>query len=161
MRELGRVEGRAGDYLRLTTESTLQNYTLARLGDESASAVVMDVQSGELLAIASAPSFDPNKFVRGISVADYNALLEDDHRPLANKSVQGAYPPGSTFKMITVLAALADGVVSLDEEVYCGGYTELGQRRFHCWRRGGHGHLPLHGAIEQSCDVYFYEISVS
>ena len=159
MRELGRVEGRAGEYLRLTTESALQNYVLARLGDESASAVVMDVNSGDLLAIGSAPSFDPNKFVRGISVADYNGLLEDDHRPLANKSVQGAYPPGSTFKMVTVLAALEDGVIEPDEKIFCGGYTELGQRRFHCWRRGGHGDLALHGAIEQSCDVYFYDIA--
>ncbi|MEM1387703.1 MAG: penicillin-binding protein 2 [Pseudomonadota bacterium] len=159
MRELGRVEGDAGDTLRLTTDSGLQNYVQARLGDESASAVVMEVDSGEILAIGSSPSFDPNKFVRGISVADFNALLEDDHRPLANKSVQGAYPPGSTFKMITALAALEDGVIDEAEQITCNGFTELGERRFHCWSRGGHGRQNLYDAIAQSCDVYFYDIA--
>ncbi|MDF0601787.1 penicillin-binding protein 2 [Psychromarinibacter sp. C21-152] len=159
MRELDRVEGRSGQDIRLTVDSALQNYLQVRLGDESASAVVMNVETGDLLAIGSAPSFDPNKFVRGISVADYRALLEDDHRPLANKSVQGAYPPGSTFKMVTALAALEDGVIEPDEEVYCPGYKELGRRRFHCWKRWGHGDLALVNALEQSCDVYFYDIA--
>ncbi len=159
MRELGRISGRAGDNIRLTVDSALQNYVQVRLGEESASAVVMDCESGDLLAVGSAPSFDPNKFVRGISVADYRALLENDHRPLHNKSVQGTYPPGSTFKMVTALAALEHGVVEPDETIFCGGYKELGNRRFHCWRRGGHGRLPLVNALEQSCDVYFYEIA--
>ncbi len=159
MRELGRVPGRPGDNIRLTLDSGLQNYAQVRMGDESASAVVMDVNSGEILALASAPSFDPNKFVRGISSADYRGLLDDNHRPLSNKSVQGAYPPGSTFKMATALAALEEGVIEPEEKVRCVGYIELGKRRFHCWRRGGHGSLPLLNAMEQSCDVYFYEIA--
>ncbi len=159
MRELGRIPGRSGDNIRLTIDSALQNYMQARLGEESASAVVMDVDTGEILAITSAPSFDPNSFVRGISVADYRALLEDDHRPLANKSVQGAYPPGSTFKMVTVLAALEDGVIEPEERIHCGGFTELGNRRFHCWRRGGHGKVDLKESLQQSCDVYYYEIA--
>ncbi len=159
MRELDRIQGRPGVNLQLTIDSALQNYSQVRLGDESASAVVMDTATGDILAIASAPSFDPNKFVRGISVADYKGLLEDDHRPLSNKTVQGAYPPGSTFKMVTALAALEEGVIDASEGIYCGGYKELGQRRFHCWRRGGHGTVPLVAALEQSCDVYFYDIA--
>src|SRR6056297_258109 len=111
MRELDRQEGRKGADIQLTIDHGLQNFAQARLGDESASAVVMDLATGDLLAIASAPSFDPNKFVRGISVPDYRGLMEDDHRPLANKTVQGTYPPGSTFKMVTALAAIEAGVI--------------------------------------------------
>ncbi len=93
MRELGRTEAGPGDNIRLTIDYRLQNYALKRLGDESAAVVVIDVKNGDLRAIASAPSFDPNLFAQGISVADYKGLLEDDHRPLADKSVQGTYPP--------------------------------------------------------------------
>ena len=105
------------------------------------------------------PSFDPNLFVRGISTADYAALTEDDHRPLADKTVQGAYPPGSTYKMVTALAALEAGVISTEETVYCRGFTEVGGRRFHCWKRAGHGHVSLGQSLEQSCDVFYYEMA--
>jgi penicillin-binding protein 2 len=159
MRELGRVEGTPGTDLQLTIDAGLQNFSQARMAGESAAAVVMDTQTGDVLALASAPSFDPNLFVRGISVADYTKLTEDEYRPLANKTVQGIYPPGSTFKMITALAALEAGLVEIDEEIFCGGYKELGNRRFHCWRRGGHGKVDLVEAIYQSCDVYFYDIA--
>lgn len=159
MREVDRREGQQGANLRMTLDARLQNYALARLGQESAAVVVMDVQQGDILAIASAPSFDPNLFVRGISSADYRALTENDHRPLADKTVQGAYPPGSTFKMVTALAALEAGVISLDETVYCPGFVKLGDRRFHCWRSGGHGHVSLEESLQQSCDVYYYEIA--
>ena len=140
--------------MQLTIDHGLQNFMRARLGAESAGAVVMDVKNGDLLGIASAPSFDPNKFVRGISVADYRELTENPYRPLANKTVQGTYPPGSTFKMVTALAALEDGVIGPDETVYCPGFVEKGGRRFHCWRRGGHGNVDLVKSLEQSCDVY-------
>jgi penicillin-binding protein 2 len=159
MRELNRKEGDAGKNVEITIDQKLQNYVLARLGEDSAAAMVIDVQTGDILASASAPSFDPNLFVRGISGPDYRALTEDDHRPLADKAVQGAYPPGSTFKMVTALAALEAGVISPDETVYCRGFTELGNRRFHCWKRAGHGHMDLVEGLEQSCDVYFYEIA--
>lgn len=159
MRELGRFEGDAGANVQITIDQRLQNYVQARLGDESAAAVVIDVRTGDILSINSAPSFDPNLFVRGISGPDYRQLTEDDHRPLADKTVQGAYPPGSTFKMITALAALEAGVVGLEETVYCPGYTELGNRRFHCWKGGGHGHMHLTESLQQSCDVYYYEVA--
>jgi penicillin-binding protein 2 len=159
MRELDRRDGDPGANVRLTIDHRLQNYVQARLGDESAAAVVIDVTTGDILAINSAPSFDPNLFVRGISAEDYRMLTENDHRPLADKSVQGAYPPGSTFKLVTALAALDAGVISPSETVWCPGYTELGNRRFHCWKRGGHGHVGMTQSLEQSCDVYYYEVA--
>ena len=159
MRELERQEGVPGADLRLTIDADIQNFVQVRLGDESAAVVAMDVESGDILAIASAPSFDPNLFVRGISQADYSTLTENDHRPLANKCVQGAYPPGSTFKMVTALAALQAGVINSGTGVYCPGHYEMGGRRFHCWKRGGHGTVSLNSALAESCDVYFYDIA--
>ncbi|MDO9526743.1 MAG: penicillin-binding protein 2, partial [Gemmobacter sp.] len=159
MRELDRQEGDAGGDIRLSVDAGLQNYVQARLGNESASAVVMEVNTGDILAIASAPSFDPNLFVRGISTADYRLLTENDHRPLANKSVQGAYPPGSTFKMVTALAALEAGVITPETTVRCPGHYDSGGRRFHCWKRGGHGGVNLQRALAESCDVYFYDVA--
>ena len=159
MRELDRNEGEPGADVRLTIDADVQNFVQARLGDESAACVVIDVQNGDLIAIASAPSFDPNLFVRGISQADYSTLMQHDHRPLANKSVQGAYPPGSTFKMVTALAALEAGVINADSTVSCPGYLEFGNRKFHCWKRGGHGRVNLERSLMESCDVYYYDIA--
>lgn len=159
MREIDRREGDAGVKLRMTLDARLQNYTMARLGDNSGAAVVLDLTQGDVLAIASAPSFDPNLFVRGISSTDYTSLIENDHRPLADKTVQGAYPPGSTFKTVTLLAALDAGVLAPNETVYCRGYTELGNRKFHCWKHSGHGPVGVEQSLEQSCDVFYYEVA--
>lgn len=159
MRELDRRQGISGKNLQLSVDAGLQNYVQVRLGDTSAAAVVIDTDNGDVLALASSPSYDPNKFVRGISVSDYASLTENEYRPLANKAVQGLYPPGSTFKMVTALAALEDGVIDLDETITCNGFKQLGKRRFHCWRRGGHGKMNLHNSIKQSCDVFYYEIA--
>ena len=159
MRELDRREGDEGADVVLTLDAALQNYARIRMGDESASAVVMDVESGDLLAVTSAPSFDPNLFVRGISNAEFRGLMDDDHRPLSNKAVQGAYPPGSTFKMVTALAALEAGVITPETSVRCPGHYDAGGRRFHCWKRGGHGSVNLTKSLSESCDVYYYDIS--
>ncbi|WP_417628501.1 penicillin-binding protein 2 [Pararhodobacter aggregans] len=159
MRELDRQEGDPGSTLQLTLDRQLQAFTLARLGEDSAAAVVLEVQTGNVLALASAPSFDPNLFVRGISVADYGGLRDNDHRPMSNKTVQGAYPPGSTFKMVTALAAFEAGLATPDERVYCPGYIEAAGRRFHCWNRGGHGRVNLTSALSESCDVFFYDMA--
>jgi len=112
MRELDRVEGDPGSDVHLTIDAGIQNFIQARLGEESASCVVMDVTNGDIIAAVSSPSFDPNLFVRGISSTNFRYLMDHDHRPMANKSVQGAYPPGSTFKMVTALAALEEGMIT-------------------------------------------------
>jgi len=159
MRELERSEGLPGADMRLTIDADVQNFVQARMGVESAACVVMDVNNGDLIAAVSSPSFDPNLFVRGISQTDYSSLLENDHRPLANKVVQGVYPPGSTFKMVTALAALEAGVIDTETRVRCPGYLEYGDTRFHCWKRGGHGSVDLARSLAESCDVYFYDIA--
>ncbi|MBM3614423.1 MAG: penicillin-binding protein 2 [Alphaproteobacteria bacterium] len=160
MRELDRIEGQAGSDVHLTIDAGVQNFIQARLGEESASCIVMDVTNGDIIAAVSSPSFDPNLFVRGISNTDFRYLMDHDHRPLANKAVQGAYPPGSTFKMVTALAALEEGVITPETTVRCPGHFESGGRRFHCWRRGGHGAVDLERSLSESCDVYYYEVAL-
>ena len=159
MRELERKEGSKGANLKLTLDTNLQAYVRARLGTESASAVVLDCKTGEILAICSSPTYDPNKFVRGISFDDYGALRDDNHRPLASKTVQDAYPPGSTFKMVTILAALEAGIINHREKIRCNGHIEVSNRKFHCWKRDGHGNVDLVKSLRESCDVYYYELA--
>jgi penicillin-binding protein 2 len=159
MRELGRDEGIPGADIQLTCDYRLTNFIKERLKGESAAVVVMDVENGDLVAIASSPAYDPNLFVQGISGPDYRALTEDKYRPLADKTVQGTYPPGSTYKMITALAALQDGKIRPNETVWCPGHYQLGNRRFHCWKRGGHGHVDLNKSLVESCDVYYYDVA--
>ncbi|PWJ17000.1 penicillin-binding protein 2 [Jannaschia seohaensis] len=159
MRELGRTPGQSGKDVQLTIDAALQNFTQVRLAGESASCVVMDVTNGDVLAAVSSPAYDPNLFVSGISVPDYAALRDNDHRPLHNKIVQGLYPPGSTFKMVTQLAALEAGLVAPGETVWCPGYLTVSNRRFHCWKRGGHGHVDAAKSLRESCDVYYYEMA--
>ena len=159
MRELERQEGDPGADIRLTIDADVQNFAQARLGEESAAVVVIDLTNGDIICCASSPSFDPNLFVRGISHVDYSALTENDHRPLANKAASGAYPPGSTFKMVTALAGLDSGIVTAETKVSCPGYIEFGDRRFHCWRREGHGTVRLERSLAESCDVFYYDIA--
>lgn len=159
MRELGRDDGIAGQDIQLTLDTNLQEYAMKRLAGQSASAIVMDVRNGDVMAMASAPGFDPNLFVRGISTADWGALRDNEYRPLSNKSVSGAYPPGSTFKMVVALAARESDVIKANETVFCPGYYELGGRRFHCWKRGGHGKVDMVNSLKQSCDVYYYDVA--
>lgn len=160
MRELDRREGVQGVTVQLTVSQELQRYALEKLRGQSGSVVVMDVRNGDLLALASSPTFDPNKFVNGISTKDWQALNDPKWRPLFNKAVSGAYPPGSTFKMVVALAALEEGLVEDVEDVYCPGHMEVSGRKFHCWKSGGHGKVNLKEALRQSCDVYFYDIAL-
>ncbi|MEO0360128.1 MAG: penicillin-binding protein 2 [Pseudomonadota bacterium] len=159
IREIDREDGAPGADMELTIDLGLQNYAVERVAGESAAVVMMEVDTGDVVALASNPGFDPNKFVVGISQKEWSALLEDKYRPLANKAVSGQYPPGSTFKMLVALAALEHGVVGPRETVFCNGRYKLGNRYFHCWRRGGHGHMHLRDSIKQSCDVYYYEVA--
>jgi penicillin-binding protein 2 len=157
IRELDRRDGQPGSDLRLSIDLDLQRLAFERLGEESGAAVLLDVHSGNVLALVSAPAFDPNGFVRGMSAATWKDLVKSEKSPLTNKALAGQYAPGSTFKPAVALAALAKGVMTPDEGVFCNGVTELGNSRFHCWKRGGHGWMNMQGAIAQSCDTYFYE----
>ncbi len=159
MRELALDPSTPGPDMQITLDHHLQNFMRVRLEGQSAAAIVMDVTNGDLLGCTSAPSFDPNLFVRGISSRDYGALRDNEFRPLSDKTVQGAYPPGSTVKMSNALAALESGVMDPNEIVTCNGYVEISGRRFHCWKRGGHGRVDMVRGLRESCDVYFYEIA--
>ena len=160
MRNLDRKEGKPGKNIQLTVDTELQAYIQARLGLESASAVVMNCKNGEILAIASSPSYDPNKFVKGISYSDFDELRDNELRPLASKTVQDAYPPGSTFKIVTALAALKANIISPKDNFSCDGKMEISNRLFHCWKKGGHGEMDLAKSLSESCDVYFYELAL-
>ena len=144
-----------GNVLQLSIDAGLQAYAARRLGDNSGSVVVMDTQTGDLLAMSSMPAYDPNSFSDGISHDEWDMLSKDDHIPLLNKVMQGLYPPGSTIKPMTALAILAAGV-DPDRTVLCTGAYRLGSGLFHCHKRGGHGHLNMRQAIAASCDIYFY-----
>ena len=144
----------------LTVDAELQRAAIERFGDESGAAVVLDIETGAILAFVSTPAFDPNDFVNGISYADYNALRDNDRSPLYHKAYDGTYPPGSTFKMVVATAALEAGI-DPNERVYCNRYYRFGNRTWHCWKPGGHGAVDMHWAIKGSCDVYFYEISTA
>lgn len=159
IRELSRVDSQKGKRLTLTLDADLQMQCQEMLKRErSASAVVMDAITGEVYALCSWPSFDPNLFSRGIPADIWEGLLADETNPLTNKAVTGQYPPGSTFKMVTALAALEAGI-SPATHVFCPGHYMLGNGKFHCWRAGGHGSVGFEQALVQSCDTFFYEVS--
>jgi penicillin-binding protein 2 len=159
IRELMREEGVPGEEAVLTIDLALQTFVVERLKGESAAVVVMEIHSGEVLALVSCPSYNPNAFSLGLSHKDWRALLDDPGKPLINKAAAGQYPPGSTFKPAVAVAALEAGAITPDATIFCNGHIRLGNHIFHCWKRGGHGHMDLRMAIAQSCDVYFYEIA--
>ncbi len=141
----------------------LQKFTVGLFADSlQGGAVAIDPNTGEVLALYSAPSWDPNKFTGGIPVEYYKQLLDDKRRPLVNKAIQGTYPPGSTFKLATSIIGLEEGVVGVDDHmpVPCTGGYQFGNRYFRCWEKKGHGSLSLEGAIKHSCDVYFYQLGL-
>jgi penicillin-binding protein 2 len=158
VQELRRTPPVPGENLVLTLDAKLQQATYDRLVQErSAAAVVMDVHNGAIYALASAPAFDPNIFIQGIPTDLWQQLNTDPTKPLLNKAFGGTYPPGSTFKMVTALAALESRAMTPQTTVFCPGYTMLGTHKFHCWKKEGHGTVDLNRAIGQSCDCYFYE----
>ena len=121
--------------------------------------MVMDCRNGEVLAMATNPSFDPSLFNSGVSQAQWVEWTNEPRTPLINKAAAGLYAPGSTFKMAVALAGLTAGAVAPYDRINCPGYLDLGDTRFHCWRKGGHGTLDLHGGLKNSCDVFFYEVA--
>jgi len=127
---------------------------------ESGAAVVMDIQTGAVRAMVSVPMYDPNLFTGRLLSRDWQRLNNHPRTPLLNRALSGQYAPGSTFKMVVGLAALEAGVISSRTKFFCGGSMTLGTAKFHCWRQGGHGSVDIIGALEQSCDVFFYEIAL-
>lgn len=156
---LGRKESVQGQDIQLTIDSQLQDEIRSLIGEESASAVVLNCQNGEVMAMVSNPSFDPSLFDSGVSHAQWKAWMNDERNPLMDKAVAGLYPPGSTFKPAVALAALEAKTITPNDRINCPGYYDYGGTRFHCWNKYGHGSLNLHEAIKFSCDVYFYEVA--
>ncbi|MEE9316987.1 MAG: penicillin-binding protein 2, partial [Rhodospirillales bacterium] len=159
IRELTRQEGQAGEEVALTIDLELQNMVSRRFGDQSGAAVVMDVMNGDVLALASTPAFDPNAFNKGLSAREWQELATNPKAPLTNKAVSGQFSPGSTFKMIVLLAALENGIITPENRFHCTGEMKLGDATFHCWKKGGHGWMDAYNGVTQSCDVYFYEVA--
>ena len=160
IRELRRKEGEPGREVSTTLDLGLQIATAERLAKEqSAAAVVMDPHRGDVLAMVSSPGFNPNAFNEGLSGNEWRGLVRDPYAPLINKAIAGLYAPGSTFKIAVALAALEAGI-PVEHSPYCRGYMTLGDRRFHCWKKHGHGRMALVDAIRESCDIYFYDVAL-
>ena len=163
LKTLRKLSPESGNNLILTLDVKIQE-ELEKLMTETAeqnmngSVVVMKVQTGEIIAIISKPSFDPNKFAAGISPKNWRDLVTDEWHPLQNRSIHGQYPPGSTYKIVTAIAGLGEGVIKPDTSIFCPGHFKLGRGRYRCWKKSGHGFMNLHDALVQSCDVYFYTI---
>lgn len=148
-----------GKSLQLSIDANLQDKVSKILEGQSAAAVVMDANSGQILAMGSTPGFNANNMIGGIASAEWNSLINNPRLPLTNKAVSLTYPPGSVFKPIVALAALESGI-SKDERFFCRGYYELGNRKFACWFKAGHGSVDMHKGILQSCNCYFYQLAL-
>ncbi|HTZ77200.1 MAG TPA: penicillin-binding protein 2 [Stellaceae bacterium] len=160
VRELSREEGTPGQEVTLTIDAELQQFAAQRCVSEgSVACVVMDAPTGEVLAMVAVPGYDPAAFAAGLTSAMWRELTENPFNPLTNKTISGVYAPGSTFKPMVALAALDAGVATPESRVSCPGHFDLGNTVFHCWKKGGHGSLDMHGGIKNSCDVYFYEMA--
>ena len=155
-------KGEKGKTLRLTIDTEIQKLSNELLKDQAGSICVMDIYSGDIIAMHSSPSFDPNLFVFGISKDDWQLIRNNPMKPLVNKTLQGNYSPGSTIKPIVALSALENGIINTNFAVNCRGHKhplELYGQTYHCWKKQGHGFMNLRNAMKQSCDIYFYEVA--
>lgn len=159
LRTISETSPKVGNSLVLTIDAELQKVTEQAFGDKAGAAVVMDVNSGEILAFASNPGFDPALFAGKMSPKQWHDYLEDKRHPLENKALKGQYPPGSTFKIITALAGLEYGLIDENTTFDCHGSYTVGNSTFKCWDKKGHGRVNLRQALKQSCDVYFYQLA--
>ena len=157
--QLDHTVGKKGKNITLTVDSEVQKFANDILIGKSGSISVMDIYTGEIVALHSSPSFDPNLFLHGISSKDWKLIRENPLKPLLNKTISGLYSPGSTIKPIVALSALENDVISPNMKVKCTGKIELYGHTYHCWKKKGHGYMDLRNAIKQSCDTYFYETS--
>ena len=152
------VDAHPGQNIYLTIEHTLQERAEALLEGVAGAVVAMDPETGNILVMASSPSFDQNAFVDGMSHKQWKSLISNPLRPMANKAIQGEYPPASTFKIITAIAGLEEGIIDEKTTMHCPGYYKYGNRIYRCWRRGGHGSVNIVKALTESCDVFFYQV---
>ncbi len=152
-------KGSKGKNFRLTIDTEIQQLCNELLKEKAGSICVMDIFSGEIVAMHSSPSFDPNLFLFGINKDDWQLIRNNPMKPLVNKTLQGNYSPGSTIKPIVALSALENGIVNTNFTVHCSGKTEMYGQTYHCWKKKGHGFVSLRNAMKQSCDSYFYEIA--
>jgi penicillin-binding protein 2 len=152
------VAAKPGHNIYLTIDHELQKKAESLLRGVAGAAVAMEPGSGRILALASSPSFDQNHFAIGMSHDQWDTLISNPFRPMENKAIQGEYPPGSTYKIITAMAGLEEGVIDENTEVFCPGHYRFGNRTYRCWKKGGHGQVEIIKAITESCDVYFYKV---
>jgi penicillin-binding protein 2 len=159
-RQLKGKEPLPGNDLQLTIDLDLQLEAEKAMAGKAGAVIAMDVNSGRILVFASAPAVHLEDFVGGISTKNWQGLLNDIKRPLVHKTIQGQYPPGSTYKVVTALAGLSKGMINSSTVFYCSGSMTFGNRRYGCWKEGGHGPVSLHRALAESCDVYFYRVGL-
>ena len=152
------VDARSGKNIFLTIDHILQKQAEALLKGAAGAVVAMDPENGHILALASSPPFDQNIFVNGMSHEQWEMLISNPFRPMENKATQGEYPPASTFKIITAIAGLEEGVIDKNFTIFCPGHYKYGNRIYRCWKKGGHGNVDLVKALAESCDVYFYQV---
>lgn len=149
-----------GQNIVLTIDKRLQEYALERIKEESASAIIMDIYNGDILMMISVPTYNPNIFLsEDASADDFKKLITNPRHPFMNKAIEGLYAPGSTFKMITALAALQDGKITTNTKINCTGHMDYGDGRYHCWKTSGHGLLDLEQSLQHSCDIFYYNIA--
>jgi penicillin-binding protein 2 len=156
--ELEKIPAEPGNDLTLTIDLGLQQLAAQLLDELVGTVVALDPRNGDVLALVSQPSFDPNIFTRRLSHAEWQELIDNPYHPLQNRALQNAYPPGSVFKIVTALTALEKGVVDPSFSVFCPGYSIVYGNRFRCWKKGGHGTVNLHSALKGSCNVYFHAL---
>ena len=160
VRVLRTVAAVPGHNVLLTIDQRLQTIAERAMGDYAGAVVALDPNNGQVLAVVSRPSFDPNAFIGGISRKDWQTLIDNPRHPMENKAVQAEYPPASTYKIITALAGLQEGVIDEDSQFFCSGQLAFGNRTYRCWKKGGHGSLDVVEALSQSCDVFFYQTGI-
>ena len=156
LHDLEQIDPIRGEDLTLTLDLDLQATAENLLGENAGAVIAFDARSGEILVMASGPTFDPNQFAIRISENEWDQLLENPDHPLQNRTVQNTFSPGSTFKIIMALAGLELGIIDAETTVTCNGSVDLYGHRFHCWKEGGHGEVTLREAIQHSCNTYFY-----
>jgi penicillin-binding protein 2 len=158
VRVIETVDAEAGHNLTLTIDYALQSAAEQLLQGKSGAAVAIDPNNGEILAMVSSPTFDPNWFVVGMRQEQWQALITNPFRPLENKAMQAEYPPASTYKIVTALAGLEEGVIDANTAMFCPGFYRYGNRVYRCWKHSGHGEVDVVKALTQSCDVFFYQV---